>query len=293
MNTVHTPTASNRGAMRARERLLASMPVAERQLELAGIPTSVLETGAGPAIVLLHGPGEYAAKWLRVIPDLASTHHVIAPDLPGHGTSGTVDDADAGRIVAWLGALIEQTCKANPTLVGQLLGGAIAARYAIDDGDRLSRLVLVDAFGLSPFRPAPEFAAALGAFVQAPTVETHDALWRQCAFDLDAMRGQMGESWYSIKAYNLDRAHASSLHATQRRLMELFGMPAIAPTDLARIGVPTTLIWGRQDRATPLAVARQASERYGWPLHVIENAGDDPPMEQPEAFLAALRETRF
>jgi pimeloyl-ACP methyl ester carboxylesterase len=228
---------------------------------------------------------------LRVIPDLASTHHVVAPDLPGHGTSGGVEDADADRIVAWLAALIDQTCEAKPALVGQILGGAIAARFAIDHGDRLARLVLVDALGLCPFEPAPEFAAAFGAFLQAPTEETHDALWRHCAFDLDAMCREMGESWRSIKAYNLERARASNLRATQHRLMETFGMPAIAPADLARIGVPTTLIWGRHDRATSPRVAQEASDRYGWPLRVIENAGDDPPMEQPQAFVAALRET--
>ncbi|MGH7527453.1 MAG: alpha/beta fold hydrolase, partial [Gemmatimonadales bacterium] len=55
------------------------------------------------------------------------------------------------------------------------------------------------------------------------------------------------------------------------------------------IRVPTTLIWGRHDRATPLRTAEAASERYGWPLHVIEDSADDPPIEQPEAFLAALR----
>ena len=66
-------------------------------------------------------------------------------------------------------------------------------------------------------------------------------------------------------------------------------MPAIPPADLARIAVPTTLIWGRHDLATPLPIAEAASARYGWPLHVIEDAGDDPPIEQPEAFLNALR----
>jgi hypothetical protein len=35
-------------------------------------------------------------------------------------------------------------------------------------------------------------------------------------------------------------------------------------------------------------VAEEASARYGWPLHVIEDAADDPPIEQPEAFLRAL-----
>jgi ubiquinone/menaquinone biosynthesis C-methylase UbiE len=53
--------------------------------------------------------------------------------------------------------------------------------------------------------------------------------------------------------------------------------------------VPTTLIWGRHDRATPLSVAEAASARYGWPLKVIENCNDDPPVEQPEALLRALR----
>ena len=66
-------------------------------------------------------------------------------------------------------------------------------------------------------------------------------------------------------------------------------MPAIPPADLARIVVPTTLIWGRHDLATPLRIAEAASARYGWPLHVIEDAADDPPIEQPEAFLTALR----
>jgi pimeloyl-ACP methyl ester carboxylesterase len=71
--------------------------------------------------------------------------------------------------------------------------------------------------------------------------------------------------------------------------MEQLGVPAIPPADLARIAVPTTLIWGRHDRATPLSVAEAASSRYGWPLHVIENANDDPPVEQPEALLRVLR----
>jgi pimeloyl-ACP methyl ester carboxylesterase len=64
---------------------------------------------------------------------------------------------------------------------------------------------------------------------------------------------------------------------------------AIPPADLARIAVPTTLIWGRHDLATRLQIAEAASARYGWPLHVIENCADDPPIEQPEAFLVALR----
>ena len=133
---------------RAREWLVAEMPVTERRLQLAGIPTAVLEGGDGPPVVLLHGPGEHATKWLRVIPSLTTTHRVIAPDLPGHGISPETDGSlDADRVLAWLSELIEQTCPTLPVLVGQILGGAIAARLATTQGDRLKALVLADAFG--------------------------------------------------------------------------------------------------------------------------------------------------
>ena len=274
----------------ARERLLAGLPITERRLRLNGVSTAVLEGGDGPPIVLLHGPGEYAAKWLRVIPDLVRTHRVIAPDLPGHGTSEGIDrPLDVERILAWLDDLIECTCPTPPVLVGQILGGAITARFASARSERLSRLMLVDAFGLAAFQPAPEFGLALNEFVAEPTEDTHDRLWRRCAFDLDRMRTRMGEQWEWIKAYNLDRARTPELQATQHGLMEQFGISAIPPEDLARIVVPTTLIWGRQDLATSLSVAQATSSRYGWPLHVIENAADDPPMEQPEVFLEVLR----
>jgi pimeloyl-ACP methyl ester carboxylesterase len=274
----------------ARQRLLAAMPVTERRLQLAGISTAVLEGGDGAPVVLLHGPSGYAAHWMRVIPGLVTTHRVIAPDLPGHGASEVTDGRlDAARALAWLGQLIERTCRSAPALVGQLLGGAIAARFAMDHGDRLSRLVLVDTFGLSQFQPAPEFGLALARFLAEPTQRTHRNLWRHCAFDLDRLRQRMGKRWQPFEAYNLDRARTPSVQAAVATLMEQLGVPAIPPADLARIAMPTTLIWGRHDRATPLSVAEAAGARYGWPLHVIENANDDPPVEQPEALLCALR----
>jgi pimeloyl-ACP methyl ester carboxylesterase len=273
----------------ARARLLSTIPLVERKLDLAGVRTAVLEGGDGSPVLLLHGPGEYAAKWIRVIPDLAKSHRVVAPDLPGHGNSVVPGGAIvADQVLDWLGALVEHTCPTPPVLIGQILGGAIAARFAARDLDRLSRLVLVDTFGLAPFRPAPEFGQALTTFLSGPDEETHDGLWRYCAFDLNRLQRQMGESWDLIKAYNLDRARASPLHATQQSLMEQFGMPAISPAELERIAVPMTLIWGRHDLATPLSVAEAASKRYGWQLRVIEDAADDPPIEQPEAFLEAL-----
>jgi hypothetical protein len=99
-----------RGGHSAPEQLLDATPVTERQLMLAGISTTVLIGGDGPPIVLLHGPGEFALTWLRVVPELVKTHRVIVPDLPGHGGS-LLGDAplDADRVLSWLGELIERT----------------------------------------------------------------------------------------------------------------------------------------------------------------------------------------
>ena len=274
----------------ARRELLATMPVAERRRQLAGVSTAVLEGGSGPPLILLHGPAGYAAHWMRVIPGLVATHRVIAPDLPGHGASQFADGPlDAERVLAWLGELIEQTCASPPALVGQLLGGAIAARFASKHPGGVSRLVLIDTFGLRPFKPAPAFGLALNDFLTQPTEHTHERLWHQCAFDLDGLRQHMGQRWQPFVAYNLDRARTPSVQAALHALMQQFGLPAMAPGELGRIAVPVTLIWGRHDRATPLSIAEATSARYRWPLRVIENANDDPPVEQPEALLQVLR----
>lgn len=192
----------------ARERLLVDLPITERRLQLAGVSTAILEGGEGPPIVLLHGPGESAFWWMRVIPDLVRTLRVIVPDLPGHGASEVTDGAlDADSVVAWLGELIEG----------------------------------------------------------------------------------MGGDWEPFLAYNLDRSRTPSVKVAMRKLMKEVGVPPIPSEHLERIRVPTILIWGRDDRAIRLGIAEDASARYGWPLRVIDDAGDDPKLEQPEAFLEALR----
>lgn len=285
-HTVAEPSAGQE----ARRRLLAAMPVAERRLELAGVSTAVLEGGSGEPVVLLHGQGEFAAVWLRVVPSLARTHRVIVPDLPGHGASevfGGAPGADAA--LAWLAELIDRTCTAPPVLAGHLLGGAIAARLAVSNADRLAHLVLVDTLGLASYRPAPSFALPLVRFLARPSENSRDRLFRRCFVDMDGLSEQVGQDWEWLLAYALDRARAPGRQATLRGLMRRLGTPAIPSRDLARIAVPTTLIHGRHDLQVPLRVAERASSRYRWPLHIIDDAADDPAFEQPEAFLAVMR----
>jgi pimeloyl-ACP methyl ester carboxylesterase len=255
-------------------------------LDLAGVSTAVLEGGDGPPVVLLHGQGGWAGMWLPVAADLVRTHRVIAPDLPGLGAS-TVPEGppDAARVLAWLGALTERTCPEPPVIVGGSLGASIAARFAIAHPDRLSRLVLVDAGSLARFRPAPGVLVALVRFLARPTERTQQGFLRQVAVDPARARALLGPD---ARAYGLELARTPSVRAANRRLLRELGTRAIPAEQLAGIAVPTTLVWGRQDRVMRLRIAEEASARYGWPLEVIEDAGHLS-IERPEAFRAALR----
>jgi len=241
--------------------------------------------------VLLHGPGEFAAKWWRVLPQLAARHRVIAPDLPAHGASQTPEQRlDEARVLAWLAELIDRTCPSPPALVGHVLGGAIAARFAVDHGDRLGRLVLVDTLGLARFRPTWRFAATLIGLQARPNERTYNRFMNHCSVDLPRLRQDMGERWEPYMSYSLDLARSPSGKA-MRQLMRGVGLPPLPPDRLARITVPTTLIWGRQDQANSVRIAQAASARYQWPLHIIEDCADDPARDRPEAFLRAVLDT--
>lgn len=283
-------SANNKVAVNSnRNQLLEAINVSEHFLELAGIHTPVIKRGEGPPIILLHGPGESALWWMRVIPKLSRNYRVIAPDLPGHGASKVnVDSLDADLVNRWLSDLIEETCYSKPVMVGHLMGGSIAARFAINQEERLDSLVLVNSFGLGKFRPAPAFAYRLVRFLLRPTEKNYQRFLPHCMYDVNDLQKQMGDLWKPFEAYNLDKAQDPDQKAALQTLMKEVGVPRIPSEDLARIDIPVFLIWGRHDRANKLQIAESASKRYGWPLQVIEEARDEPKLERPENFIEVL-----
>ncbi|HYJ69383.1 MAG TPA: alpha/beta hydrolase [Nocardioidaceae bacterium] len=271
-----------------RERLLADLPLVERRATVAGVSTAFLESGTGPTIVLLHGPGEFGASWLPVLPQLARTHRVIAPDLPGHGASQTaVDELTGRRVLDWLGELIEHTSDDPPVVVGRVVGGAIGARFAIDRPERLAHLVLVDSLGLALFEPDSRFALAMHRFLGRPDRLNYERFMEFCTYDLDGAQTRMGSRWSWYAGYAVELIRSAQVQAAMGWMLAEFGTP-LSPEELDRITVPTTLMWGHDDLATPVAVARATADRQGWPLHVIDEAGDDPPLDQPATFLDEL-----
>src|SRR6266480_6057954 len=116
---------------------------------LNGSRVNYVEMGEGPPVVLVHGLSGCWQNWLENIPQLARRHRVLALDLAGFGESELPHEEISipgyGRFIdAFLGELgIERA-----SLVGNSMGGFIAAETAIAHPSRVERLVLVSAAGL-------------------------------------------------------------------------------------------------------------------------------------------------
>ena len=289
MSTATSATADKGATSDARRKLLEGLPVIERRVEVAGVSTAVLEGGTGTPLILLHGPGEFAPRWFRLLPHLVDHFHVIAPDLPDHGGSrvlaGSLDEA---HVLRWLSELIDRTCSEPPLLLGHLLGGSIALRFSIDRGDRIRGLILVDTFGLRPFRPSLRFALSLVGFIARPSEGSYDRFMTQCLADSSRVEEDLGSRWDDLRTYSLELARSPRVRKAMRVFMRRIGAPVIPESDLRSITVPATMIWGRMDRAIPVEIAESASAKYGWPLQVIEGCADDPPMERPQALAEAV-----
>ncbi len=120
---------------------------AGRTARLAGVRTRVLDEGAGPAVLLLHGNPDNADEWRGVIDRLASDHRCIAPDLPGYGTRGRTFDLpptfDYGlpQQVQFVDDLLEALAIDDVTLVVHDIGGIMGVPWAARNTARLRGVV--------------------------------------------------------------------------------------------------------------------------------------------------------
>jgi pimeloyl-ACP methyl ester carboxylesterase len=121
--------------------------------------------GSGPPLLLIHGIGDSSETWLKVIPELARRHTVIAPDLLGHGESAKPRaDYAVAAYACGMRDLLSVLDVDRVTVVGHSLGGGIAMQFAYQFPERCERLVLVGSGGIGQeVHPLLRIAAAPAA----------------------------------------------------------------------------------------------------------------------------------
>ena len=258
-------------------------------MRLAGISTALLEGGDGPPLVLLHGGIECGgAYWAPAISSLLDSHRLVIPDAPGLGESEPVARLDQATFADWFAELLQATCTEKPALIAHSLLGTLAARFAAEHGDLLSRLLIYAAPGIGPYRMPLGLRAVAIRFALRPSEGNAERFDRWAFFDLDRAR-RRDPGWVeAFNAYTRSRAVVPHVKRTMRQLVGS-ATKQVPDAELRRIPVATDLLWGRHDRFVPLGLAEGASARLDWPLHVIDEAGHVPHIERPDAFLRALR----
>ncbi len=100
---------------------------------------------AAPTVLMLHGFLGAGADWKPIAESLSDDHHVICPDLPGHGSNTLSESVPFVRVTQGLAAFMESRDIQHTALVGYSLGGRLALQFAITHPERITRLVLESA----------------------------------------------------------------------------------------------------------------------------------------------------
>jgi pimeloyl-ACP methyl ester carboxylesterase len=242
----------------------------EERFDVNGVGTAVLTAGEGEPLVYFHGAGT-AFGFDNLLP-LANGFRLIVPHHPGFGASDDDPTVDGlhDYVLHYLD-LFEQLGIDDLTLVGESMGGCLAAWFAIEQPERVRRLVLLSPFGLRvPGHPSTDFFSI-------PDEEIPEHL----VADLSLFAGAPMPPPPEFLA---DRYREATSFA---RIAWRSPYDRKLPRWLHRIAAPTLLLWGEQDRLHPVGQAATWAELIpNAQVVTFPGVGHLPVVETPEAVKA-------
>ncbi|MGW2783785.1 alpha/beta fold hydrolase [Streptomyces populi] len=255
--------------------------------------------GEGPALVLIHGIGDSSATWAELIPDLARTHTVIAPDLLGHGASDRPRaDYSVAAYANGVRDLLGTLDIESATLVGHSLGGGVAMQFAYQFPERTERLILVSSGGVggevNPVLRAVSLPGAqlLLSALRLPGMRLQVGLFLSLMRMIDADLARDAPELLNLVDALPDATSRSAFTRTLRAVVDWRGQ-AVTMLDRCYLteGMPTMLLWGSRDSVVPVRHAHGAHEAMpGSRLEIFEGAGHFPFHSDPARFLALVEE---
>lgn len=280
-----------------------------RELTLHGYRRSYLDVGPEPdpltglppagaaTILLVHGIGDTADTWSEVIPALARTHRVIAPDLLGHGRSDKPRaDYSVGAYANGLRDLLAALDIPAATVVGHSLGGGIAMQFAYQYPERCDGLVLVSTGGVGrEVHPSLRLMSltrtdAVLRLLHLPGSRLAGNVWATGARLVRSRLAHDARDFLRIFETMPDGPSRQAVLATLRSTVDWQGQ-RFTMLDRCHLaaGLPTLVLWGRHDPILPVEHAYVAHEAMpGSRLRIFEDAGHFPYHSDPEAFVAEI-----
>lgn len=239
--------AHHRGAM-------PKEPAEATWLEVNGTRVRYLDQGEGPTVVLLHGFASSLETWTRVTPALKG-RRTISVDLKGFGWTdrpeGDYSPTAQSQLIE--GLLEQRGVKGKIDLVAHSWGSSVALQFALRNPEKLNRLALYDAYVYEEQLPtffhlakAPVLGEALfGIFYD----ERPDERMSLAFYDPEVIP----EALIEDVERSLERPGTRAAALAAVRGMKFKDVEA----DYAKISVPTLLLWGREDRVTPVKIGER------------------------------------
>lgn len=264
-----------------------------RFVEVDGRRVNVVELGDGPPLLLIHGLAGRWQNWLETIPHFAASRRVVAFDLPGFGASDMprepISIPGYARFVERLCDLLSIDAAA---VVGNSMGGHIACELAISSPQRVERLTLVSAAGISAEHVQRNVVMAAGRVLAAIGTQ---AAARHATL---ASRPRLRRWALSFVVRHGDRLSAAVAHELMQGSGKRGFLPALEAVishrisdRLRQIACPTLVVWGEDDRVIPVGDAHRFQRRIpNCRTVVLPDTGHVAMIERPGRFNALLEE---
>ena len=247
----------------------------EEMVDVGGTKVHTMKGGSGEPLLLLHGAGGNNG-WLKSIDALAEKYTVYYPSHPGYGKSERPEwletIPDMAAFYTWY---LETLGLEGIRAVGFSMGGWIASEIAATCGHSFSKLMLVGAVGIKP-----NVAEIADLFIISPAQ----------VLELMFHAPNQAPEYQGIYQKALTPEEAMTAETNREMAVRLCWKPYMHDPRLAnllaRVNIPTRMVWGKNDQIVPLECGELYNEAIkGSDLVVIENCGHSPQVEKPDEFI--------
>ncbi|MPZ15483.1 MAG: alpha/beta fold hydrolase [Chloroflexi bacterium] len=257
-----------------------------------GMRTRYIEAGNSEPLIFLHGSGGHAESFARNVMPLAAYFHTYAIDMAGHGfTDRHPTLAGTDGIVDHLLRFMDTLRIERVNLVGESLGGAASARFALEHPDRVLRIAFITGAGLEMGEEAAKLAASGREALQRLSAAalgspTRESVRNRLAWLFVDPETSITDELVEVR-YQIYKRRAELEAAAGESAARIGGGVGVelTPERLREIKVPFFFLWTDHNPSTPWQVAEMAHKQMpGSRFHVIKNAGHWPQYEQTEEF---------
>ncbi|MBP5618643.1 MAG: alpha/beta hydrolase [Clostridia bacterium] len=230
-------------------------------VEIDGVKAHYTDEGEGKPVVLMHGWGSSLDAFVGIRRALCDRFRVIALDFPGFGKSDSIAEPwDVSDYVAFFAKFLQELQVETPVLIGHSFGGRVILKGVGSGLIKAEKIVLIDSAGVKHKRSL-RAKCRIAAFKTVKWCLLLPGIRKVSAGTLEKARRHFGSADYNSAPVVLRQ---TLVKVVNEDLCDY--MPNIA--------CPTLLIWGDQDKDTPLADAKiMESKIPDSGLCVIKGAG--------------------